>query len=131
MLQPGSIANVCDKSGVVLVQCLQVLGHCKKRIAFVGDVVVVSVKRINLRKFRLMKAIKKKKFARGTVHRALLVRSTGQFIRTLGLYVRFTENSVVLVNKNVVPVTNRVTGPILHELCVRHPSLGCISRHII
>jgi ribosomal protein L14 len=45
--------------------------------------------------------------------------------------LKFNKNSVVLVTKNVVPVSNRVYGPVLRELCMKYPSLGCVSSHII
>jgi len=48
-----------------------------------------------------------------------------------GLFIRFNENSIVIVNKKIVPISNRVYGPILRELCMRLPSLGCISRFMI
>lgn len=52
-------------------------------------------------------------------------------MRLAGIFVRFNENSVVLVNKRIVPISNRVSGPILRELCMRFPSLGCITRLLI
>jgi ribosomal protein L14 len=52
-------------------------------------------------------------------------------MRLAGIFVRFNENSVVLVNKRTVPISNRVFGPILRELCMRFPSLGCITRLLI
>lgn len=132
MIQLGTILKVTDKTGVVLVQCIKILGaSSKKRIAFIGDVILVSVKWINPRKFVKVKERKKKQYAKGTLHRALIVRTRTNYRRMQNLFISFNENSVVLVTKNVVPLSNRVYGPILKEFCMRWPSLGCVSRCII
>ncbi len=130
MVQQGSILNVCDRTGVILVQCIKVFGSSKKRIAFLGDVILVSIKKFNLRKYHNSKTKKKKKFLKGSLQRGLIVRSKVNFKRTSGIYIKFDENTVVLVNKKVVPISNRVFGPILKELCMKWPSLGCITRFI-
>ena len=131
MIQVGTIVKVSDKTGVVLGQCIKVLGPTRKRIAFIGDLVIVTVKRLNIDRFKRIKASRRKKFILGTLHRGLVVRSKEQFCRSPGLYYTFNENAVVLVNKKVVPISNRVYGPILRELCMKFPSLGCTSRFMI
>jgi ribosomal protein L14 len=65
------------------------------------------------------------------MHRALVVRGKCNYWRMNTVYIKFNENSVVLVNKKVVPVSKRVYGPILKELCMRWPTLGCVSRLMI
>lgn len=117
MIQSGSVVKVCDKTGIVLAQCIKVLGPIKKRVACIGDVIIVAVKHINTKKFKKMKYAKKKKFFLGTLHRGLVVRSKEQFSRALGIYIRFDENAIVIVNKKVVPISNRIYGPILRD-CV-------------
>jgi large subunit ribosomal protein L14 len=131
MIQVGTILKVCDKTGVSSVQCIKVLGPYKKRIAFIGDVIIVSVLHINSKKFQNMKLFKRKRFLKGTLHRGLIVRTLVNYKRTNQIFLRFNENSVVLVNKKVVPISNRVYGPILIELCRKLPSLGCITRFMI
>jgi len=131
MVQLGSLLKVTDKTGVVLVQCIKVFGYSKRRIAFLGDVILVSVKWINVKRFKFMKVRWRKRFAMGTMHRALVIRAKVNFCRLPGIYIKFNENAVVLVNKKVVPVSNRVYGPILKELCIKWPSLGCVSRVVI
>ncbi len=74
---------------------------------------------------------KKRKFFKGTLHRGLVIRSKVNYCRSSGIFIRFNENSVVLVNKKVVPISNRVFGPVLRELCMKLPSLGCITRLMI
>jgi len=131
MIQDGTIVKVCDKTGVVLGICIKVLGHAKKRIAFLGDVIIISVRRINPKKFYKVKLFRRKKFFKGTMHRALVVRTRVNYSRVPGLFIRFSENSVVIVNKRIVPISNRVYGPVIRELCMRLPSLGCITRVMI
>jgi len=131
MIQVGTVLKVSDKTGVVLVRCIKVFGNIKSRIAYLGDVVLVSVLRINPRKFVKVKLFKRKKFFKGTLHRGLIIRMKMNFCRLPGLFLRFNENTVVLVNKKSVPISNRVYGPVLRELCMVLPSLGCITRMII
>ena len=131
MVQVGSTVIVCDKTGVVSAECIKVLGPMSKKIAYIGDVIIVSVKHINKRKFINVKLSKKKRFFLGTLHRALVVRTKQKFFRSFGLYLAFNENTVVLVNKRTVPISNRIWGPILRELCMKYPSLGCTSRFMI
>lgn len=121
---------VTDKSGVSLVQCVKVLSSSRKGIARLGSVIIVSVKRLNTARYAKLKERQKKKFSKGTLHRALIIRSKVYFMRFPGIFVRFNENSVVLVNKKIVPISNRVYGPVLKELCVKHPALGSISRFV-
>lgn len=99
MIQAGTILKVCDKTGVILVQCVKVFGSSKRRIAVLGDVVLVAVKRINPKKFQNVKLFRRKKFFKGTLHRGLIVRTKVNFLRLPGLFLRFNENSVVLVIK--------------------------------
>jgi len=131
MIQVGSILRVCDKTGVSLVKCIKVLGPSKKKIANIGDIILVAIKHINPKKFIKMKLFKRKRFFKGTIHRGLIVRSKTNYRRSNNVFIKFNENSVVLVNKKIVPISNRVYGPILLELCRRLPSLGCITRNMI
>lgn len=131
MIQVSSLLKVVDKTGITSVKCIKVLSTIKNRIACIGDVIVVSVYRLNPKKFQKVKLFKKKKFLKGTLHRGLIIRSCVNFKRMSSIFLRFNENSVVLVNKRVVPVSNRVYGPVLRELCMRLPSLGCVTRFMI
>jgi len=131
MIQVGTILKVTDKTGVSLVRCIKVLGPYKKKIAYLGDVILVSVKHINPKKFKNMKLFKRKRFLKGTIHRGLIIRTKINYKRSNGVFIRFNENSVVLVNKKSVPISNRVYGPVLIELCRKLPSLGCVCRYMI
>ena len=131
MMQVGTILKVTDKTGVSLVKCIKVLGPYKKKIAYLGDVILVSVKHINPKKFKNMKLFKRKRYLKGTIHRGLIIRTKINYKRANGAFISFNENSVVLVNKKSVPVSNRVYGPVLIELCRKLPSLGCVCRYMI
>jgi large subunit ribosomal protein L14 len=119
MIQLGTIVKVTDKTGVVLGQCIKVLGNSCKNIANFGDLILISVKRINTSKFLNVKARLRRRFQRGTIHRGLVVRACVNFRRKTTTFLRFNENAVVLVTKRRVPVSNRVYGPILKEFCMR------------
>ena len=92
---------------------------------------MVSVKHINPKKFKNVKFFRRKKFFKGTLHRGLIIRTKVNFMRLPGLFVRFNENTIIIVNRRIVPLSNRVYGPVLRELCMRLPSLGCITRYMI
>jgi large subunit ribosomal protein L14 len=123
----GTILKVSDKTSVVLVQCIKVLKSYKNRIAKLGDVVLVSVQWINTKRYALLKARFKKRYLKGTIHRALVIRTKVNFCRSTGIYLKFNENCVVLITKTIVPVSNRIYGPILREMCMRWPAIGCVS----
>ena len=64
MIQLGTVVKVCDKTGVVLGVCIKVLGHARKRIALLGDVIVIAVRRINPKKFQKVKLFRRRKFVK-------------------------------------------------------------------
>ena len=99
MIQVGSYLKVADKSGVTLVMCIKVLNNSKNRLAYIGDIVLVSIKRINPRKFKLVKFSKRKKYVKGTIHRALIIRACYFYQRSRNVLIRFNENSIVFCIK--------------------------------
>lgn len=131
MVQAGSFLKVTDRSGVSLVQCIKTFGSSKKGIASLGDVVLISVQKLNTKSFIGVSERKKRKVSKGTLHRGLIVRTKINFKRLNGIFIRFNENSLILVNKRTVPISNRINGPILKELCIKWPSLGCITKFMI
>lgn len=107
MIQPQSIVNITDNSGAKIGRVFKVLGHSKKRYAEIGDLVVLSVQKAEPRK-----AVKKK-----DVLRAVVVRQRKPFRRKDGSYVRFDDNSVIIISKEKnEPIANRVFGPVPREL---------------
>ena len=106
MIQPETKLQVADNTGAKLVQCIKVLGGSKKRYARIGDIVVVSVKEA------APKSIVKKK----SVERAVVVRTRKEISRKDGSHIRFDENAVVIINKDLQPKGTRVFGPVAREL---------------
>jgi large subunit ribosomal protein L14 len=106
MIQVQTRMNVADNSGAKEVMCIKVLGGSKRRYASVGDIVVVSIK----------DAIPNSKVKKGDVAKAVIVRTIHKIKRPDGSYIRFDENSAVLVNANKEPVGTRIFGPVAREL---------------
>ena len=106
MIQSESILNVADNSGAKKVMCIKVLGGTRRRYASVGDVIVVSVK----------EALPTSKVKKGDVVKAVVVRTAKEIGRPDGTYVRFDDNSAVLINAQLEPLGNRVFGPVAREL---------------
>ncbi|MGA7122480.1 MAG: 50S ribosomal protein L14 [Polyangiaceae bacterium] len=106
MIQMRTILEVADNSGAKRVQCIKVLGGSRRRYAQLGDVIVVSVK----------EAIAGTKVKKGEVAQAVVVRMKHQMSRPDGSYIRFDENSAVLINKEREPIGTRIFGPVAREL---------------
>jgi len=114
MIQNGTLVKIVDKTGTVLGQCIKVLRSShKKKIAKIGDMVLIVIKRINPRKFVYVKEVKKKRFAVGTLHKAIVLRDMSIYRRAPGAFFQFRENAVIIVSRRGTPVTKRFTGPIL------------------
>ena len=106
MIQMQTMLNVADNSGARKLQCIKVLGGSKRKYARVGDVIVVSIK----------EAIPNAKVKKGEVVRAVVVRTAYRIRRLDGTYLKFDENSAVLINQNKEPIGNRIFGPVAREL---------------
>jgi large subunit ribosomal protein L14 len=106
MIQLKSVLDVADNSGAKKVVCVKVLGGSRRRYASVGDVVVVAVR----------EAIPNSKIAKGSVHKAVIVRTAQPVSREDGSYIRFDDNSAVLINASQEPVGTRIFGPVAREL---------------
>jgi len=106
MIQLRSTLEVADNSGAKRVQCIKVLGGSRRRYARLGDVVVVSVK----------EAIPDSNIKKGSVTKAVVVRTRKESRRPDGSYIRFDQNAVVLINPQGEPVGTRIFGPVAREL---------------
>lgn len=106
MIQMQTTLDVADNSGAKKVACIKVLGGSKRRYARVGDVIMVSVK----------EAIPHGKVKKGDVLQAVVVRTTKEIGRPDGTFIRFDNNSAVLLNKNLEPMGTRIFGPVAREL---------------
>ncbi len=106
MIQQESRLAVADNSGAKEVLCIRVLGGTKKRYASIGDTIVVTVK----------KAIPSGNVKKGTVSRAVVVRTKKEIRRHDGSYIRFDDNAVVLLNATGELSGTRIFGPVAREL---------------
>jgi large subunit ribosomal protein L14 len=106
MIQMRTILDVADNSGARRVQCIKVLGGSRRKYAGLGDVIVVAVK----------EAMPNQKVKKGQTARAVVVRTTREYLRPDGSYVKFDENSAVLIDKENEPIGTRIFGPVAREL---------------
>ena len=106
MIQMQSRLRVADNSGAREVQCIKVLGGTKRRWASIGDVIVVSIK----------DAMPNSKVKKGDVAKAVIVRTIHKVKRADGSYIRFDDNSAVLINAAKEPIGTRIFGPVAREL---------------
>jgi large subunit ribosomal protein L14 len=106
MIQTESVLDVADNSGAKSVCCIKVLGGSKRRVASVGDVIVVSIR----------EAIPRGRVKKGDVHKAVIVRQKYAISRADGSIIRFDTNAAVLINKDLEPIGTRIFGPVTREL---------------
>jgi large subunit ribosomal protein L14 len=106
MIQTQSRLRVADNSGAKEVMCIKVLGGTKRRWASIGDIIVVSVK----------EAMPNSKVKKGDVAKAVIVRTVHKLRRADGSYIRFDDNSAVLINAAKEPIGTRIFGPVAREL---------------
>ena len=106
MIQQESRLSVADNSGAKEVLCIRVLGGTKKRYASIGDKIVVAIK----------SAIPSSNVKKGTVSKAVIVRTKKEIRRKDGSYIRFSDNAAVLINDAGEPRGTRIFGPVAREL---------------
>jgi len=106
MIQAETRLTVADNSGAKILYCIKVLGGSRRRYASVGDIIVVSVK----------EAIPNTKVKKGDVLKAVVVRTKKEIRRLDGSYIRFDDNSAVLITQTKEPVGTRIFGPVAREL---------------
>jgi large subunit ribosomal protein L14 len=106
MIQPESRLTVADNSGAKQVYCIKVLGGSRRRYASLGDIIVVSVK----------EALPGSQGQKGDGVKAVVVRTAQEVGRQDGSYIKFDDNSAVLINKDREPIGTRIFGPVAREL---------------
>ena len=106
MIQVQTELNVADNTGAKIVECIKVLGGSKQRYASIGDLIVISVK----------EAIPNGKVKKGSVHRAVIVRTKKAIYRNDGSTVKFDTNAVVITDDKGEPIGTRIFGPVTREL---------------
>ena len=106
MIQMQTMLNVADNSGAKRVQCIKVLGGSKRKYAGLGDIIVVTVK----------EALPESKVKKGELRRAVIVRTAKEVGRPDGTYIKFDDNSAVLISPTFEPIGTRIFGPVAREL---------------
>lgn len=106
MIQVQTVLDVADNSGAKKVMCIRVSGGSRRRYARIGDRIVVSVK----------EAIPNSNVKKGSVMKAVVVRTKKELRRQDGSYIRFDQNAAVLINAEGEPVGTRIFGPVAREL---------------
>ncbi|HAK46989.1 MAG TPA: 50S ribosomal protein L14 [Spirochaeta sp.] len=106
MIQMQTYLNVADNSGAKRVQCIKVLGGSHKMTAGIGDIVVVAVK----------DALPNAAIKKGDVQQAVIVRTSKEFRRPDGTYIRFDDNACVIIDASQAPKGKRIFGPVAREL---------------
>jgi len=106
MIQQESRLSVADNSGAKEVLVIRVLGGTRKKYASIGDKVVVTVK----------SALSSSNMKKGTVSKAVVVRTKKEIKRKDGSYIRFEDNAAVLLNASDEPRGSRIFGPVAREL---------------
>jgi len=106
MIQVETMLTIADNSGAKTVQCIRILGGSYRRYARIGDIIVVTVK----------DAIPGSEIKKGTVAKAVVVRTRKEFGRPDGSYIRFDQNAAVLITDDKEPRASRIFGPVARKL---------------
>ena len=106
MIQMQTRLTVADNSGAKKLMCIKVLGGTGRRYASIGDIIVVTIK----------EAIPNSKVKKGEVARAVIVRTKKEIRRRDGTYIKFDDNSAVLVTAQNDPIGTRIFGAVAREL---------------
>jgi large subunit ribosomal protein L14 len=121
MVQQESKLNVADNSGAKIVKIIRVLGGSGRRYASVGDTVVVSVR----------SALPSSEIKKGTVSKAVIVRTKKEMRRIDGSYIRFDNNACVLINNLGEMRGTRIFGPIPRELRSRYMKIVSLAPEVL
>src|SRR4030042_1785078 len=106
MIQMRSILEVADNSGAKRLGCIKVLGGTRRKYASLGDVIIVSIK----------DALPNSKIKKGEVARAVIVRTKKEVERPDGSFIKFDDNSAVLINPQGEPIGTRIFGPVARDV---------------
>lgn len=121
MIQQESRLKVADNSGAKEVLCIRVLGGTGKRYASIGDTIVVSVKR----------ALPSGGVKKGTVSKALVVRTKKEIRRPDGSYIRFDDNACILLNEAKEMRGTRIFGPVAREVRAKNMKVVSLAPEVL
>lgn len=131
MIYPETVVNVVDNTGILKARCIKIYGNSKKKYAKIGDIILVVVETYTLKRGFLLDEKKKERFLKGKKHRALVIRTKFNYKRTNGIFIKFSDNSVVIINKRKLPLSKKIRGPLLYELLETYPAIGILARWLI
>ena len=117
MVQVESYLNVADNSGAKQVQCIKVLGGTRRRYAGVGNIIVVAVK----------EALPTSTIKKGSLEKAVVVRTHKEYRRPDGTYIRFDDNACVIIDPALNPKGKRIFGPVARELREKSEYMKIVS----
>ncbi|MCL2845649.1 MAG: 50S ribosomal protein L14 [Chitinivibrionia bacterium] len=106
MIQMETKLKVADNSGAKIVKCIKVLGGSHRQFASLGDIIVVAVQ----------EAVPGSNVKKGSVQKAIIVRTAKEYGRKDGSFIRFSDNAAVIVNEAGEPRGSRIFGPVAREL---------------
>ena len=121
MIQNETVMTVADNSGAREVLCIRVLGGTRRRYATVGDVIVVTVKNV----------IPSSEIKKGTVSKALIVRTKKEIRRADGSYIRFDDNACVLLSNTGEMRGSRIFGPVARELRAANMKVVSLATEVL
>ncbi len=121
MIQQESRLNVADNSGAKEVLCIRVLGGTRKRYARVGDKIIVTIK----------SAMPSGEAKKGTISRAVVVRTKKEIRRPDGSYIRFDDNAVVLLTNQDEVRGTRIFGPVARELRDKYMKIVSLAPEVL
>lgn len=119
MILNGTLLKVSDRSGAFTAACIRVLGKVKKRLGKIGDLVLVSIKRIDR---------KNKRYKKGMLRLGVIIRTKQKYRRTLGVFLNYDENAIIMVNRKKSPVTRKLKGPIPFEVCLKYRYIATVAK---
>jgi len=131
MVRHGSVIFCRDNTGVKLVRVFNVVGGRHKRKANLGDRVLVAVQARNLKAKNMKNERQLLRFRKGSVHRAIVINIKTWYYRPVGIYIRWSHNAVILVDKYDTPLGSKINATITKEFMWKYPALGSIISNIV
>jgi len=110
MIQQQTILKISDNSGAKTVKCIKILKGFKRKFAYLGNTIIVSIQQLRNR-FRITSKVQK-----GEIYKAIILRTNNKKQKKDGTYIYFKDNAASLINKQGKPVATRILGPIPKEL---------------
>ena len=109
MLFHKSQCKVVDNSGAKVAECIKILGGSHKKVAQVGDIIIVSIQKLRNKSSR-------SRVTKGSIQKAIVLRTKKEYRRQNNTHYRFHENAIILFKKQGQPLSTRLFGPVLEDL---------------